>query len=219
MVAASALKTTTELYLTLPEALPQGIASLFAAVLQATEVSCVLFRHDITASETLDDTKAMIELGHRRGIPILLESTNSTSISDREIAAIMKTGLDGLHLHAGAASDIAAHVKTTRQLLKDGQILGIDVGNSRHKAMLAGEAGADYIGFSGQGRHDMVAWWVPLFQVPCVAFDVENFALAQELAMLRCDFVANAATIWHSTAKPAAYFQEFQDHLRDVYNV
>jgi thiamine-phosphate pyrophosphorylase len=38
----------------------------------------------------------------------------------------------------------------------------------------------------------MIAWWAPLFEVPCVAFDVETGEEAARLAAAGADFLAVA---------------------------
>ena len=38
--------------------------------------------------------------------------------------------------------------------------------NSRHDAMSAGEAGAQFIAFSGLG---LIAWWADIFEIPAVS--------------------------------------------------
>jgi hypothetical protein len=48
----------------------------------------------------------------------------------------------------------------------------------------------------------MVAWWAPIFEVPCVAFDVETCEEGAELAADGADFVA--VTLPAGLAAPAA---------------
>ena len=214
------LSSNTEFYLTFPKELPAGIAKTFASVLERTEISCVLLRHNSQKTSPVGDAKEIVGLCQRRGIPVVLEAPvlfEENSAKQCVTADIFEPGLDGLHLRAGAGCE--AVVKTARQNLAARQILGVDVGSSRHNAMLAGQAGADYIGFSGDQLCDMVAWWTPLFQLPCVAFNVENLDLAQKLAKLGCDFVANAGSVWLTADDPVGYFEAFEDQLRDVHNI
>ncbi len=74
-----------------------------------------------------------------------------------------------------------------REILGGRFIVGADAGRSRDDAMTLGEAGADYVGFgipahvedretARERRLDLVAWWSEIFEVPCVAFDVERRA-------------------------------------------
>jgi thiamine-phosphate pyrophosphorylase len=88
-----------------------------------------------------------------------------------------------------------------RDILGGRFIVGADAGRSRHDAMTLGEAGADYVGFgipahvedreSARSRRlELVGWWSEIFEVPCVAFDVETAEEAARLAAAGADFVA-----------------------------
>jgi len=63
------------------------------------------------------------------------------------------------------------------------------------------EAGADYIAFGAPAhlngrdkgrvrRDELVAWWAEIFEVPCVAFDVETGEEAERLTRAGAEFVA-----------------------------
>jgi thiamine-phosphate pyrophosphorylase len=107
-------------------------------------------------------------------------------------------GADGVHLPAGSS---AADYAAARELLGRGSIVGADAGRSRDAAMRLGEAGADYIGFgipdfvtdrssARERRLDLIQWWAEIFEVPCVALDVDAREDAEELARAGADFVA-----------------------------
>ena len=49
-------------------------------------------------------------------------------------------------------------------------------------------------------RADLIAWWAEIFEVPCVAFDVESAEAAEALARAGADFVA----VLLPTAEPPA---------------
>ena len=79
--------------------------------------------------------------------------------------------------------------------------------------MVLAEAGADYVGFGAPPhlkdrdkarvrREELIAWWAPIFEVPCVAFDVETGEEAAQLAAAGADFFAVALTA-DLTAKAA----------------
>ncbi len=66
--------------------------------------------------------------------------------------------------------------------------------------MTIAEAGADYVAFgipanvqnrikARERRLDLIAWWAEIFEVPCVALDVETPELAAALAQAGADFI------------------------------
>lgn len=87
---------------------------------------------------------------------------------------VARSGADGAHL-----SGIAA-VNAALPALKPSRIVGAGGLRSRHDAMLAAEAGADYVMFGepgAEGRRpdfetiiERVEWWAELFEIPCVAY-------------------------------------------------
>jgi thiamine-phosphate pyrophosphorylase len=78
---------------------------------------------------------------------------------------------DGVHL-----AD-ATQVAPLRHRLGKTAIVGVACGLSRHEAMVAGEAGADYVMFGaidrppkpGDELFELVGWWRQLFVLPCAA--------------------------------------------------
>jgi thiamine-phosphate pyrophosphorylase len=110
-------------------------------------------------------------------------------------------GADGVHL--GGPSDPQAAYAAARQAMGGEGVVGADAGISRHAAMVLAEAGADYVGFGAPPhlgdrekarlrRVELISWWAPIFEVPCVAFDVETPEEAQQIAAAGADFVAVA---------------------------
>jgi thiamine-phosphate pyrophosphorylase len=96
---------------------------------------------------------------------------------------------------------MASRYAEAREIVGGRFIVGGDVGRSRHDAMTIAEAGADYVGFgipehvedretARARRRELVAWWSEIFEVPGVAFDVDTFEDASELARAGADFVA-----------------------------
>ncbi len=116
---------------------------------------------------------------------------------DAQLARVTKA--DGVHLTW--SKDIAARVAEARDILGNRFILGVDVGRSRHVAMELGEAGVDYIAFgipdhvedrttAIERRLELCGWWAEIFEVPCVAFDVDDLDDAADLADVGTDFIA-----------------------------
>ena len=112
---------------------------------------------------------------------------------------VRTTKADGVHLTW--SKDIGRRAAEAREILGRRYMLGADVGRSRHDAMEIGEAGAEYIAFgipthvedretAHERRVELCAWWSEIFEIPCVAFDVDTPEDAEELAALGTDFVA-----------------------------
>ncbi len=84
-----------------------------------------------------------------------------------------------------------------RQSLKN-ESLGLLAGTSRHAAMEAAEAGADFVGFTQTKQYvgePIVGWWQDLTDVPVVAFDPVLDAL---LKPQRPDFIRCDDAMWQS---------------------
>lgn len=84
-------------------------------------------------------------------------------LSLHDIAAA--AGVDGVHL-------AAAEVGEARRRLGDAALIGAEAHASRHEAMVAGEAGADYVTFRTGDRDrlvELVGWWNDVSVLPCVA--------------------------------------------------
>ena len=102
-------------------------------------------------------------------------------------------GADGAHLQGFEA--LTAALPT----LKPDRIAGCGALATRHDAMLAGEAGADYVMFgepTATGSRpafgavtERVAWWAELFEVPCIGF-ANSLDEVHPLAAAGADFVA-----------------------------
>ena len=144
------------------------------------------------AGRPLDAAAArpLIEVAQRRGAAALVAT-------DARLARSL--GADGVHL--GSPADPGDSYQAARAILGPSGVIGVDPGISRHDAMTLAETGADYIAFGAPAhlkdrdkartrRDELVAWWAEIFQVPCVAFDVETAQEADALAAAGVDFVA-----------------------------
>lgn len=173
----------TELYVVAGAA--EGAAARLAAALDGARISTVL----LTGSNA-SVLEPLVKLAQGRGVAALV---------DDDVGLAKETGADGVHLRWSA--DIARRCADTRAKLGRDAIIGGEAGTSRHDAMELGEAGADYVAFTaGAGqpeagdvhdrRAELVAWWSELFEVACVAFDVNSIAKAEELSDMGADFIA-----------------------------
>jgi thiamine-phosphate pyrophosphorylase len=118
-----------------------------------------------------------------------------------------RSGADGAHLDGvEALRDAMAHLKPDR-------IAGASGLASRHDAMLAAEAGADYVMFGepdAQGERpsfeailDRVEWWSEVFQSPCVAY-AASLEEVRPLSAAGADFIALAPFVFSDPRGVAA---------------
>ncbi|MEM8694408.1 MAG: thiamine phosphate synthase [Pseudomonadota bacterium] len=122
-------------------------------------------------------------------------------LNDRaDLAA--KMGADGVHL---GQSD--GDVGEARALLGADAQIGVTCHDSRHLAMEAGEAGADYVAFGAffpsntkETAHrpdpDILAWWSTMFVLPCVAIGGITADNAGPLVEAGADFLAVSGAVW-----------------------
>ena len=168
------------------DAAPERLAAAFGAA----DLASVLIVPP--AGRPLDAAAArpLIEVAQRRGAAALVAT-------DARLARSL--GADGVHL--GSPADPGDSYQAARAILGPSGVIGVDPGISRHDAMTLAETGADYIAFGAPAhlkdrdkartrRDELVAWWAEIFQVPCVAFDVETAQEADALAAAGVDFVA-----------------------------
>jgi thiamine-phosphate pyrophosphorylase len=168
-------------------------------VLEAGDTAALLLRLAPADERTLiNRTKAITAVVQRRDIAVLLDGHPG-------IAA--PAGADGAHL-AGIEALTAAIGS-----LKPDRIAGCGGLRSRHDAMLAGQAGADYVMFGEPNQHgsrppfdaveERIDWWAGLFEVPCVGY-ASGLDEVAPLARAKADFVALGDWIWTNGTTAAA---------------
>jgi len=129
-----------------------------------------------------------------------------------------RLGADGVHL---GQSD--GDVREARALLGPSAQIGRTCHDSRHLAMEAGEAGADYVAFGAfyptttkpsDYRPDpsILSWWSTLFEIPCVAIGGITPDNAAPLVRAGADFLAVCQAVW-GRDDPAAAVQAFAEVL------
>lgn len=131
--------------------------------------------------------------------------------ADREVAFIVndsvslakRLGADGVHL-----GQEDGDVREARSILGPSVQIGVTCHDSRHLAMEAGEAGADYVAFGSfyptttkEVRHHadpaILRWWSALFELPCVAIGGITPANAKPLIDAGADFLAVSGAVWN----------------------
>ncbi|MGH6898098.1 MAG: thiamine phosphate synthase [Geminicoccaceae bacterium] len=130
------------------------------------------------------------------------------------VASALEVGADGVHLGIGAAA-----VAASRAALGPERILGVSCGHSRDAAMVAGEAGADYVAFgdldhpAGQEVYDLLEWWSEVCVLPCLAEVATTKDDCARLARAGADFVAAGGSVWTDPDGAAAVVRRFREAL------
>ena len=125
-----------------------------------------------------------------------------------------RLGADGVHL-----GQQDGDVRQARALLGPQAQIGVTCHDSRHLAMDAGEAGADYVAFGAfyptttkpsSYRPDpaILSWWSSLFEIPCVAIGGINPGNAKPLIDAGADFLAVCQAVWN-VGDPTKVLSEF----------
>lgn len=164
-----------------------GAKERLAAAFAAGDVASVVIAvpaDGVPAAEV----QALIAEAQRAGVAALIRD-------DARLARTLKA--DGVHLSPGHAKGYGE----AREIAGRGASIGVDAGRSKHEAMVAGEAGVEYVAFgipdhvgdrekAHKRRCELIAWWSEIFEVPVVAFDVTTSEEAGQLAAAGADFVS-----------------------------
>jgi thiamine-phosphate pyrophosphorylase len=135
-------------------------------------------------------------------------------IVNDSMALAKRLGADGVHL---GQSD--GDIGEARALLGPAAQIGRTCHDSRHLAMEAGEAGADYVAFGAfyetttKPSHyrpgpSILSWWSALFETPCVAIGGITPGNARPLVDAGADFLAVCQAVW-GRGDPAAAVSAF----------
>ena len=178
-----------------------------AAALDAGDVAAVQLRlkdiDDDALRRACDQLRPIVQ---GRGVAFLL--------NDRpDLAAA--TGCDGVHVGQEDAPYAEA-----RGLLGPDRIVGVTCHDSRHLAMEAAEAGADYVAFGAffptttkEARFHptpgLLTWWSDIMLVPCVAIGGITVETCPPLIEAGADFLAVCAGVWSHPEGPAAAVRAF----------
>jgi len=145
-------------------------------------------------------------LAQEAGIAVLINDSPELA---REL------GADGVHV---GWEDVP--VKTARNLLGPDAIIGATAKNSYHKAMQAGEDGADYVAFGAfyptqtkeqtvPAELELLKVWQAAMLLPCVAIGGITVENAEPLVTAGADFIAVSSGVWAHPDGPAEAVKAF----------
>ena len=192
------------LYLITPPALGDlaDFAGRLARALEAGDVAALQIRlKDAPEAQIAAAVEALAPIARARDVAVIL--------NDRpDLAA--KLGCDGVHVGQSDASCAEA-----RRIMGREAMIGVTCHDSRHLAMEAAEAGADYVAFGAffptatketlyRPEPEILTIWQETMQIPCVAIGGITADNAEGLAAAGADFLAVSAGVWNHPDGPAA---------------
>lgn len=197
----------TELYLISPPVIGPDFPDLLTAALDAGKVAAFQLR-----------LKGIDEHAIAALAPPLQKIC-----ADRDVAFIVNDSIalakrlkaDGVHLGQddGDVADARAALGREAQI-------GVTCHDSRHLALEAGEAGADYVAFgafyptstkevSHRPDPSILSWWTTICGIPCVAIGGITPENARPLVEAGADFIAVSGAVWNDPDGPAAAVGKF----------
>ncbi|MFT3809541.1 MAG: thiamine phosphate synthase [Micropepsaceae bacterium] len=196
------------LYLITPPAFePAAFAPVLAEALSGGDVACVQLRLKDVSDE------AVLEAG-RLLMPIVQAAGAAFIVNDRpDLAKALNA--DGVHVGQEDASYAEA-----RKIVGPDAIVGVTCHDSRHLAMEAGEAGADYVAFGAiyptttkdaktSAPIELVTWWGEVMTTPQVAIGGITVENAAPVIAAGADFIAVSAGVWQHPKGPRAAVAAF----------
>jgi len=206
------MTTTCQLYLISPPDVGGDFPDRLDAALSAAPVAAFQFR-----VKGLDQHEAA-----RLAAPLqaICAAKDVAFIVNDDMALAKRLKADGVHLGQGDGDP-----KDARSLLGPGAQIGVTCHASRHLAMEAGEAGADYVAFGAffptttkevehRADPEILTWWQGLFELPCVAIGGITPDNAKLLVDAGADFLAVSGAVWNHPEGPAAAVKAFAAILK-----
>jgi thiamine-phosphate pyrophosphorylase len=198
-----------QLYLISPLDVGGGFAERLARALDAGPVAAFQFRvKQVDQHEAARLAEPLQRICADRDVAFIVN--DSASLAKR-------LGADGVHLGQDDGDP-----REARQLLGPTAQIGVTCHDSRHLAMEAGEAGADYVAFGAfyptttkEVRHrpepSILGWWSTLFEIPCVAIGGITPENGRPLIDAGADFLAVSGAVW--SGDEAAAIRAFEKLL------
>ena len=201
------------LYLITPPTLddPAAFAQAFASACEGGDVAALQVRlKDVPEAAIAAAVQALAPIARARDVVLIL--------NDRpDLAASL--GCDGVHIGQGDGT----YADARRAMGKD-RIVGVTCHDSRHLAMEAAEAGADYVAFGAffptttkdaptRADPEILSIWQQTMLIPCVAIGGVTVENCRPLVAAGADFLAVSAGVWGFFDGPAAAVRAFSAEI------
>ena len=209
MTQEQAAAPACRLYLISPERLehPAIFADDLRAALDGGDVAAFQLRLKDVSDEAIARAADTLR-------PVCQQRDVAFIMNDRPDLAV-KLDCDGVHV----GQDDMPYTEARRIIGPDRQV-GVTCKASRHLAMEAAEAGADYVAFGAffpsntkavtiPAELDILQWWRDLMEVPCVAIGGITVDNCRPVVAAGADFLAVAGGVWTYKDGPKAAVAAF----------
>ena len=204
-------RSTTRLYLITPPALdPEKFAGELEEALAGGDAACLQLRLKDVEDDVVRRATAVLK-------PVAQAHDVAFIMNDRpDLAA--ELDCDGVHV---GEEDMP--YAEARRLLGPDRIVGVTCGASRHRALVAAEAGADYVAFGaffpsptkGGAKYradpEILRDWSETTVVPCCAIGGITQQNCGPLIEAGAEFLAVISSIWSYPQGPRAAVAAFND--------
>ncbi|MEM7327955.1 MAG: thiamine phosphate synthase [Pseudomonadota bacterium] len=182
-----------------------AFVDLFRAAIQGGDIASLQIR--IKQGDAIDTAKTR-EVAHAVKRICAAEHIALIINDSPQLARALQA--DGVHL---GLDDM--DITEARDLVGPDMIIGATCKASRHQAMIAGEAGADYVAFgafyptqtktdTSPAEPDILTWCQMFLTLPCVAIGGISVDNAAPLISAGADFLAVSSGVWDHNDGPAA---------------
>jgi thiamine-phosphate pyrophosphorylase len=211
MFARDGKRVPCQLYLVSPVEVRGDFTERLKRALDAGPVAAFQFRvKDIDQHQATALAEPLMAICREREVAFIVNDS---------IGLAKRLGADGVHLGQGDGDP-----REARQALGPAAQIGVTCHDSKHLAMEAGEAGADYVAFGSfyptttkEVRHraelDILGWWSAIFEMPSVAIGGITPDNAGPLIAAGADFLAVCGSVWNAPEGEAAAVRRFAEVL------
>jgi thiamine-phosphate pyrophosphorylase len=206
-----AVRASCQLYLISPATIGADFGDTLAAALDGGPVAAFQLRlKDLPDDDVLRAAERLM--------PVCAARETAFILNDRMDLA-KACGADGVHLGQKDGDP-----REARRLLGPSGQIGVTCHDSRHFAMEAGEAGADYVAFGAfyptkthatpyRPDPSILRWWSRIFELPCVAIGGITPENGRVLVEAGADFLAVCSNVWEHPDGPGEAVAKFRPVL------
>lgn len=178
---------------------PAALAAALPDLLSAADVAAVLVRFAPGGERDI--------VRRAKALAVPVQKAGAALLLDGHAELVARAGADGAHVTG------IAPMQDALSMLKPDRIVGVGGLATRHDAMVAGEAGADYVLFgepdargarpSAEAIAERLQWWAEVFEPPCVGY-AATLEDARAFAAAGADFILVADLVWQDARGPRA---------------